>query len=509
MKRLTCPLLLCLTLASGPPSRASHLPAAMLDALDTAFTEFAARENVPGAAWGLVVDGRLVHAGSTGLRQLGTDTPVGPDTVFRIASMTKSFTAVAILQLRDAGKLSLDDPVERFLPELRDLPYPTSDSPRITLRQLLTHSGGFPEDNPWGDRQLDLPEESFTELLTQGVPFSTAPGTEYEYSNVGFALLGRVVSRVSGMGYADYVQRHILEPLGMRSTTLEPASVPDSQRSEGYRFEDGVHSVESQPAHGAFGAMGGMLSSVEDLARYVGMFTAAFPARDGEETLPLSRASLREMQQIWRSRSARVTRDAEGQTVLFAGGYGYGLRSWQDCRFGQIAGHTGGLPGFGSQMRWLPEYGIGLVAMGNRTYLSWSTVFDQVFAQLDAAGVWHQRQPVPSAALTRARADVESLFAQWDDGLARRIAANNLFLDRSLAKRRQQFLETSAAAGQCVRSDGYTRLPNALRGQWTMNCEHGPVLFEITLAPIQPPLIQHLELRLLEAGAPTSTETCP
>jgi len=149
------------------------------------------------------------------------------------------------------------------------------------------------------------------------------------------------------------------------------------------------------------------------------------------------------------------------------------------------------------------------VAMGNRTYLGWSSVFDQAFAQLAEAGVLHQRQPAASAALTEARAEVEALFTSWDDAQAQRIAASNLFLDRSLAKRRQEFLEVAAAAGQCARSEGYTRLPNALRGQWTMNCENGPVLFDITLAPIQPPLIQHLELRRLDAGSIPSAETCP
>ncbi len=509
MKHLLSVLVACLTLASGLPSQASPIPALALADLDALFSDFAVRENVPGAAWGVVVDGQLVHFGSHGRRQLSADSPIGPDTVFRIASMTKSFTAVGILQLRDAGKLSLDDPVERYLPELGELPYPTTDSPRITLRQLLTHSGGFPEDNPWGDRQLDLPEEAFSELLRRGIPFSTTPGTDYEYSNVGFALLGRVISRVSGLDYADYVEQHILMPLGMRSTTLEPASVPAGQRTEGYRFEDGTHSLEAQPAHGAFGAMGGMLSSVEDLARYVGMFTAAYPARDGEDTLPLSRASLREMQQIWRARPAKVTLGVDGKTSLFSGGYGYGLRSWQDCRFEHIAGHTGGLPGFGSQMRWLPEYGIGLVAMGNRTYLSWSTVFDQAFAQLDEAGLLHRRLPRPAPALIQARKDVETLFESWDDALVQRISADNLLPDRSLDTRRQEFREAAELAGACTPRQEFSRLPNALRGEWVLDCERADLLFSLTLAPTQPPLIQHLDVRALENESSLVMETCP
>ena len=125
-------------------------------AIDRNVADFLSRERVPGAAWGVVIDGELVHVGVSGLRDVANGAPVRPDSVFRIASMTKSFTAMAILQLRDAGKLSLDDPVEKYLPELRRLEYPTDDSPRITLRHLLTHAEGFPEDNPWGDQQLAI-----------------------------------------------------------------------------------------------------------------------------------------------------------------------------------------------------------------------------------------------------------------------------------------------------------------------------------------------------------------
>jgi CubicO group peptidase (beta-lactamase class C family) len=135
------------------PDRREQLAAAFPE-IDERVRAFLAREKVPGAAWGIVIDGKLVHVGVEGLRDVASQAPVQKDTVFRIASMTKSFTAMAILQLRDAGKLSLDDPVEKHLPELRSLDYPTTDAPRITLRHLLTMSAGFPEDNPWGDQQF-------------------------------------------------------------------------------------------------------------------------------------------------------------------------------------------------------------------------------------------------------------------------------------------------------------------------------------------------------------------
>jgi CubicO group peptidase (beta-lactamase class C family) len=106
---------------------------------------------MPGAVVGILIDGELAWVKTSGVRELDGRAPVTPDTVFRIASMTKSFTALAILKLRDEGKLSLDDPVARYVPAA-SLPY-QQDSPALSIRHLLTHSEGFPEDNPWGDQQ--------------------------------------------------------------------------------------------------------------------------------------------------------------------------------------------------------------------------------------------------------------------------------------------------------------------------------------------------------------------
>ena len=210
--------------------------------------------------------------------------PVDADTVFRIASMTKSFTAISILKLRDEGKLSLDDPAERYVPEMAGLKYPTSDAPKITIRHLLSHAEGFPEDNPWGDRQLADTDEQLSQMLRGGIPFSNAPGLVYEYSNLGFAILGRIVTNVSKMPYTEYVTANILRPLGMTSTTLEPTTVPANRLAHGYRWEDEQWKDEPLLANGSFGSMGGMLTSVRDLSRYVGVFLSAWPPRDGPET---------------------------------------------------------------------------------------------------------------------------------------------------------------------------------------------------------------------------------
>ena len=133
---------------------------------------------------------------------------------------------MAILKLRDEGKLSFEDPVSKYVPELANLPYPTSDSQVLNIRHLLTHSEGFPEDNPWGDRQLHQPDKTMREWMRTGIPFSTSPGTAFEYSNYGFAILGQIVAKASGRPYEDYVRDNILRPLGMNASTFEMSAVP-------------------------------------------------------------------------------------------------------------------------------------------------------------------------------------------------------------------------------------------------------------------------------------------
>jgi CubicO group peptidase (beta-lactamase class C family) len=464
--------------------------------VDALFSDFATQAHVPGAAWGIVIDGELAHSGSMGTRETASKAPVDADTVFRIASMTKSFTAMAILSLRDAGKLSLDEPAERYVPELTALTYPTSDSPRITIRHLLSHSAGFPEDNPWGDQQLRVSAVDMRRMIRGGIPFSNAPGLTYEYSNYGFAILGAIVARVSGRSYNDYVTANILRPLGMTSTTFEPAKVDAGRLAHGYRWQDERWSEEPLLADGAFGAMGGMLTSVRDLSRYVGALLNAWPPRDDPESGPIRRSSLREMQQMARFAGATSGRDASGATQMTASGYGYGLRVFQTCTFRHAVAHGGGLPGFGSIMQWLPEYGVGIIAFGNLTYTGWARVTADALARLDKTGGLQPRVVQPSPSLVDAQRSVTHLIARWDDRLAASLAAENLFLDLSAERRKAQLEALREKYGACSPEAGpFDVVENALRGQWIVGCERGKLRASITLAPTMPPKVQFLSVR--------------
>jgi CubicO group peptidase (beta-lactamase class C family) len=483
-------------------NRRTKLATAFED-IDVLFAEFARSNHVPGAAWGIVIDGELAHAGAFGVRDVKTKAPVNGHTVFRIASMTKSFTAMAILKLRDAGKLSLDDPAERYVRELRDLKYPSADSPRITIRHLLTHSEGFPEDNPWGDQQLSVTDRQFSQMMQGGIPFSNAPGIAYEYSNYGFAILGRIVSEVAQQPYDRYIAENILAPLRMSSTTLHPSKVRDDELAIGYRWEDDQWEEEPALPHGAFGAMGGMLTSVQDLSRFVAALLDAWPPRDGPELGPVSRASLREMQQPWRSSGMRVVRDPATNAVqLTASSYGFGLGIIQTCQFRTIVAHSGGLPGYGSLMRWFPDYGVGIIAFGNLTYTGWGRVVGEATDRLVATGAFQPREQRPSPELIAARDAVSQLIVRWDDREAKRIAAGNLFLDRSIERRKKEIDDLKEQVGSCMVPDSFDFVENALRGEWTMRCQRGNLQVSITLAPTIPPAVQFMSVRPAPAGPP-------
>jgi hypothetical protein len=300
------------------------------------------------------------------------------------------------------------------------------------------------------------------------------------------------VAAVARKPYADYVREQILIPLGMRSSTFEVSQVPKEKMAPGYRWEDNVWKDEPILAHGSFGAMGGLWTTANDLARYVAFLMSAYPPRDEPERGPIRRSSAREMQQMARWQPASALRSTvESPTQLNVSAYAYGLGVAQDCRFTHVVAHGGGLPGYGSLMRWYPEYGVGVIGMGNLTYAGFGGIFGEVANALYNTGAMQPRVPQPSRALLAAQKDVTQLVLKWDDALATRIAADNLFLDETLARRAARIRELQAKHGVCSPASTIDA-ENALRGRWRMKCERGWLDLGITLAPTTPPLVQFI-----------------
>ncbi len=462
---------------------------AALPEVEKSLAKWAERRGVPGMSYGVVVDGETVLLGARGMREVPSRAMVETGTAFRIASMTKSFTALAILKLRDEGKLSLDDDVARWVPEVGRFRYPTADTAPLRVRQLLTHSAGFPEDNPWGDQQLGRPADLMTRWLEQGLPWSTVPGTAYEYSNYGFALLGRIVERASGRAYREYVEAEILKPLGMRHSTLEPSEA-GAEAAVGYRREGREFREEPSLAHGAFGAMGGLVTTAPDLAKYVAFHVGAWPPRDEPETGPVRRASVREMHQLWRWSGLTVNREAAGALNVRASGYGYGLVVSSTCEFGRVVGHGGGLPGFGSYMLWAPEHGVGMFAMTNLTYAGPAGALGEALQILRKTGALTPREWPVAPVLASTQQALFGLWKQWRQPEAERIAAANLFLDRAAEARRADLEAVKKAVGgggEC-RLAGPVRAENWLRGAFDLacGCAGARVRMEFTLAPTTP-----------------------
>ncbi len=271
-------------------------------AVDDHFRSVAARDRIPGIAFGVVADGRLVHAGGVGTHSVALSAVPGPSTSSRICSMTKSFVAAAVLMLRDEGRLSLDDPIAAHVPALTDLELPTRDSAPLRVRDLMSMSSGLPEDDAWGDRLMNLDAREVDRILASIGSFAHAPGVAYEYSNLGWVVLGRVISAVSGATTQEFVTSKLLRPLEMTSTGWDP---PVSDMLTGYRVTEWAWEEELPPLpDGDFAPMAGLWSTVNDLSRWIAFFLDAFPARDDPDDGPLCRSSRREMQQAhraWRS----------------------------------------------------------------------------------------------------------------------------------------------------------------------------------------------------------------
>ena len=487
-------MLICLSLLA--PAWAAAADYAIADRI---FDEYRLDAHVPGLVYGIVADGRLVHIATFGIQDMQSARPVTADTLFRVASMTKAFTALTVLKLRDDGLIRLDAAAAEYVPELRDWNYPTNDSPRIRVRDLLNHAGGFVTDDPWGDRQTPLPDADFTRLLRDGVPFTTVPGTRFEYSNFGYALLGRIITNASGQPYEATITRTLLEPLRMNASGFVAEAAPRELRALGYRWEDDAWKPEPTLGPGAFGAMGGLQTNASDYAKWVAFLLSAWPPRDDADDGPVRRATVRELTEgsnfpRLRNRPARSGSTPSRQAIA----YGMGMTVAIDDDLGLTVSHSGGYPGYGSHVLLLPERGIGIFAFANRTYAGPSiAVWDAAIALEQAGLLGKVRELRASADLDTAYRGAGAMYRAGSLAPGEKLLAMNFLLDRDAEAWSRMLAQVKAAAGDCE-TNAPIQASGALSGEFTWRCAHGRVEGTLTLAPTRPALIQDWQLAAIK-----------
>jgi CubicO group peptidase (beta-lactamase class C family) len=470
---------------------------AILPAIDKIYQDYAEKNHFPGFVYGIVVDGKLIHTGQSGYTDLSKKIVATAQSEFRIASMSKSFTTMAIMKLRDAGKLNLDDPAEKYIPQMKKIKPLTIDAPAITIRHLLTHAAGFPEDNPWGDRQLADTNQELLQLVSNAA-FSNVPGVAYEYSNLGITLLGYIINKITGQPYQKYINEQIIKPLGMTHTHWEYADVPADKLSHGYRWQDDQWLEEALLHDGAYGAMGGLITSVEDFSKYMALHIAAWPPKNDLDTGPLKRSSLREMHQPWNISAFNPTyKYPNGRACGIVTAYCYGLNWLRDCDNRVYVGHSGGLPGFGSHWRFLPEYGVGVVSMANRTYAPAGLVNLQVLDTLIIGAQLKPRTLPPSDILKKRQNELVKLLPDWKNAEKSGIFAENFFADYVIDALRKESKSVFEKVGKILTVKDL--IPeNQLRGAFMLIGEKADISVSFTLTPESQPLIQEYHIREVE-----------
>lgn len=344
--------------AEGAPSSAA-LPtgalspdvASSIDLLSAWIESQMAYSGLPGLSIGIVHDQTLVWARGFAHARLEPARPATPDTLYRIASITKLFTATAILQLRDAGRLRLDDPVVEHLPWFR-LGQAPADAPTITIRHLLTHTAGLSREAGfpyWTDGVFPTTAQVRERVTTQ--PAALPPETAWKYSNLGLTLAGEIVAAVSGRSHADYVSEHILAPLGMARTLVTTPSSDDPGLALGYsrRLPAGARTAAPHTDCAGITPAANMTTSVTDLARF-----AMLQFRDGPTggAQIVKGSTLREMQRVhW------LEPDWEA-------GWGLGFRIVR-VKGKTYVGHGGSLRGYRTIVHLCPADRVGVIVLTN------------------------------------------------------------------------------------------------------------------------------------------------
>ena len=324
-------------------------------------------EGIIGGSLWFVKDGDVLASEIHGFADRDDARPVDEHTIYHWASITKTFTGIAIMQLRDRGLLKLDDPVVHYIPELRHVHNPYGSMREVTIRHLLSHSSGFRMATwPWGGDEPWHPHEptSWDQLVAM-IPYTQIhfpPGSQYSYSNPGIVFLGRIIELLTGDDYEVYIDKNILKPLGMHQTYFDHTPYHLLQyRSNNYYVEDGVVTANGLDFDtGITVSNGGLNAPITDMVKYLA-FLAGSPAEQ-QHDLVLARSSLEEMWQ----RIVDVAMDS-ATGIRTRMGLAFFLLEGIDL---SLIGHTGGQKAFISFFYVNPRTGAAAIAANNTLGIS-------------------------------------------------------------------------------------------------------------------------------------------
>lgn len=456
----------------------------------------------PGMIYGVVFDGKLEYAKAFGVRNVETGAPVTTDTAFRIASMTKMMTALLVYDLLDSGELHLDYPAEHYVPALKKLKYPTRDSRKVTIRDLVNHTGGFVADDPWADRMMDKNNLELDAFLANLAPLSFPPGQRFEYSNLGYVILGRIIENISKQTFAERLQHRVFDPIGMKNSGLAVANIADEDRAFGYQKIDGTYVPEPVLASGAFDPLGGVWTTANDYGQFIAWFLSAWPARDDAEIKgAIPRRVIRMVTDGTYLIGSQVHSGASGPVdCVLPYAYGMGLLQHQHCDIGLVLRHGGGFPGYGSHMLMSPERNFGVFAFGNVTYAEadgavWDVTHKLIKAQLGKA----LPDPVGADTLLLAYDAVGKAYDAGDIQAGGIAFEDNFFRDRSEERWNKQLARIRKEAGKCKKKPKLAAA-GKLTGSFTWNCEKARVTGDIIMSPVNPRRLQLLHIRNIIQG---------
>jgi D-alanyl-D-alanine carboxypeptidase len=326
-----------------------------VEAIDTIASTVIDRKATPSVAIGVAKNGRLVFAKAYGYRNLEDKVPADADTMYGIGSNTKQFTAAAIMMLRDEGKLDIDAPVGRYLP---GIPHGNE----VLIRNLLTHTGGYAEFTETDDfDRLGARPATNDEILETVVsrPLGFKPGTKWQYSNTAFVMLARIVEKLSGMSYSEFLRARIFDPLGMTRTRYEDQQLVETDRATGYtRFAMGEQEHEQHLDYTWFSGAGAIESTVADLEKWNEAIDR------GTLLTPASREMMHTPFKL-----------ADGADTH----YGFGLFMQTLPSGKHVVLHGGDTTGFGSQDARFVEDGIDIIVLTNQEPAAYNAVMNAVY----------------------------------------------------------------------------------------------------------------------------------